>query len=392
MLRSATPSRGRERAEGREQRHHDREQREARDRLDHARDAEHAAPRGARRRVTATPSGTLTAAARASATSVSWRWAVRYAGQQRELLAHGAPPSREQRVDRRGLPARRREELRARSRSPAARSSSARRAELHEPARAQHRDPVAEQQRLGHVVGDEDHGEAELARGCAGTTAAGDRASPDRARRTARRAAAARAPRRERAREADALLLPARELVRPALAELVRRRARRARAARRRARARAPRPSRGARGVTPTFSPTREVREQADLLEGVADARGAARAARSRARRRLSTSTLPASGSTSRLTIFSVVVLPLPEPPSSTRHSPRATSSETPSTTAARSVVLADRSKLDRAGPLTRPRYHAESARALVRSRAEDPRCPKAPCTASSASSSRPTR
>ena len=45
--------------------------------------------------------------------------------------------------------------------------------------------------------------------------------------------------------------------------------------------------------------------------------------------------TAPASGSTSRFTSFSVVVLPQPEAPTSNTHSPRATSSETPSTASA---------------------------------------------------------
>ena len=45
-----------------------------------------------------------------------------------------------------------------------------------------------------------------------------------------------------------------------------------------------------------------------------------------------STSTVPAVGSIKRLIILSVVVLPQPEPPSSTSSSPSATVSERPST------------------------------------------------------------
>ena len=129
----------------------------------------------------------------------------------------------------------------------------------------------------------------------------------------------------ERAREPDALLLAARELVRPALAELRRARARRARAARRRARgcARASQPS--SSGVIADVLGDRQVREQPDLLEAVADAPpqlGPGQLARVVA---VDAARCRSEGSISRFTILSVVVLPEPEPPHSTSSSPSAT-------------------------------------------------------------------
>ena len=73
----AEPRRAWQRAERRERGHHDREQRQARDGLDHAGDRRARATRARGWRVTQIPSGRLIAVPSSSATSVSWRCAVR---------------------------------------------------------------------------------------------------------------------------------------------------------------------------------------------------------------------------------------------------------------------------------------------------------------------------
>ena len=126
----------------------------------------------------------------------------------------------------------------------------------------------------------------------------------------------------ERAGDADALLLAARELVRPA---------RRgsppgssstsssSSSTRRRMRA-SSQPS--SDGVTRDVLGDGQVREEADALEDVADAAAQLVRRQARARRRRRCSTRPDVGSMRRLIILSVVVLPQPEPPSRTSSSP----------------------------------------------------------------------
>ena len=92
MLRSSKPSQAAvSAAEGRQRRHHHREQREARDGLDHAREAEH-------RPFEAAPARHGDAERNAGQRGEAERhqreleMGGQVAGQQRELLAHGAPP------------------------------------------------------------------------------------------------------------------------------------------------------------------------------------------------------------------------------------------------------------------------------------------------------------
>ena len=152
-----------------------------------------------------------------------------------------------------------------------------------DPARVHHQHAVGEQQRLGHVVRDHDRGQPEPVVQRADRACRARRASPDRARRTARpsAAASARSPARARRRRAGAARPTAR-------------------------RASAPR-SRAGRSTSSSSSATRaavalarqpqpdrdilgdgHVREQPDILEHIADPppqRGAGRP-RSRPRRR----------------------------------------------------------------------------------------------------------
>ena len=148
------------------------------------------------------------------------------------------------------------------------------------PPSAEHRDPVAEPDRLVDVVGDEARRSCAARPGAAGTRPAAGRGRSGRRRRTARPSAAPagrrRAPGRRR---------PAAAGRRTARAGSARRRspgrARPGRAARRPALARAlPCPSRAAPGTVATFCATVLVREQPDLLDHVADAGGAARPGR----------------------------------------------------------------------------------------------------------------
>ena len=256
------------------------------------------------------------------------RWAEQVAGQERELLAQARPP--EQRVERAG-PGGAACRGAARTSVVGGRAEQLRgRPDLHEPARVQHGDPIAEQQRLGHVVGHEDRGEAELAADAPERllqAVAGERI--ERAERLVeqhepRRAASARAtPTR--------CCWPPESVVGTAVAER-RRRARPAPAARRRARDAFRVPAEQARRHGDVLA-DRQVREQPDLLEHVADARGAARCGLEVARvARRRPARGRRSGSISRLTILSVVVLPEPEPPTSTSSSPRSTRNETSST------------------------------------------------------------
>ena len=234
-------------------RHHDREEREARDRLDHARDAEDRRS-SARRRVTAMPSGTLTSEPTRERRRARAGGAPRVAaGGARAARSRRAPPSSAS--ERRRLPARRVEELARRTRRPGARAARA----ACRAARAAPRGAP----RCGRARS------SASAMSCVTKTTVSPSSRADARERLLQAVARRRVERaeglveqqesrlgRERAREADALLLAARELVRPALAELAGVELDAARAARRRARARAPRSQPRSSGVTPTFSAT----------------------------------------------------------------------------------------------------------------------------------------
>ena len=151
---------------------------------------------------------------------------------------------------------------------PFAGQQRARRRVGDDPARLHHQHAIGEQQRLGHVVGHHHRGQAQPIVQRADRACRAGRASPDRARRTARpsASASARSPARGRRRRAA---LPARQRIGHAASPSARGRSTRSSSSATRACTCFAPPAR--RSPIAIFSRDRHVREQADILEDIAD-------------------------------------------------------------------------------------------------------------------------
>ena len=178
-----------------------------------------------------------------------------------------------------------------------------------DPPRLHHQHAVGEQQRLGHVVRDHHRGQPEPVVQRADRACRARRASPDRARRTARPSAAASRP------VASARATPTRWRCPPDSASGIRVGdvARQLDQVEQLADASPVVCCPASRSADRDILGDGQVREQPDVLEDIADPPAQQRRGLGRRRRAPSIATRPALGSTSRLTVLSSVDLPDPD-------------------------------------------------------------------------------